>query len=112
MGYRVDITSLVSGMADAKLKTMFALETYGKAAAAKLEARAKQDAPWKNRTGLARQTMMGVSDWAASVYRIGIAGNMNYSPYLELARDKQYAVLWPTINNMQAEILRGMRNLI
>ena len=112
MGFRVDTRELERGLDEAKKRAMYAMEAYGRAAAAKLEQRAKQEAPWKDRTGLARQTIAGVADWAGETFRIGVAGNMNYSPYLELARDKTYAVLWPTINKMQAEILNGMRNLL
>lgn len=91
---------------------MFAAEKYGQAASAKLEATAKAEAPWTDRTGLARQTIAGVCDWAGESLRVGVAGNMNYSPYLEFCHEKQNAVLWPTINKMAAEIIQGMHNLI
>lgn len=91
---------------------MFAAEKYAQAAAAKLEAAAKVDAPWTDRTALARQTIAGVSDWVGDSLRIGIAGNMNYSLYLEFCNEKRYAILWPTINKMATEIIQGMHNLI
>ena len=112
MGFRVDPTQALRGLGEARLKTMFAVEKYGQAAAAKLEATAKQDAPWKDRTALARQTIAGVCDWAGDALRVGIAGNMNYSPYLEYCHDGKNAVLWPTINKMNVEILKGMSGLL
>jgi hypothetical protein len=112
LAFRVDIQGALRGMSEARLKTMFAVEQYGRAAAAKLEQVAKDEAPWHDRTGLARQTMAGVADWVGETFRVGIAGNMNYSPYLELLRDGQYAILWPTINKMTPEILRGMSGLL
>lgn len=112
MGFRVDPTQVLRGLGEARLKTMFAAEKYGQAAAAKLEAAAKQEAPWQDRTGLARQTIAGVCDWAGAALRIGIAGNMAYSPYLEFCNGGQNAVLWPTIHRMQAEILQGMAGIV
>lgn len=112
MAFRIDPSQALRGMSEAKLKTMFAAEKYGQAAAAKLEAEAKAGAPWTDRTALARQTIAGVSDWVGDSLRIGIAGNMNYSPYLEFCHEKQNAILWPTINKMAAEIIQGMRKLI
>lgn len=112
MGFRIDASDLLRGLSEAKLKTMFAVEIYGKTAAMKMEQTAKQDAPWKDRTGLARQTIAAVADWEGNTYRIGIAGNMNYSPYLELARMKNYAVLWPTVQKLTPEILRGIARFL
>lgn len=112
MGFRVDPTQVLRGLGEARLKAMFAAEKYGQAAAAKLEAAAKQEAPWQDRTGLARQTIAGVCDWAGAALRIGIAGNMAYSPYLEFCNGGQNAVLWPTIHRMQAEILQGMAGIV
>lgn len=112
MGFRIDPTQALKGMGEAQLKVMYAAEAYGRAAATKLEATAKQEASWHDRTALARQTIAGVCDWAGDALRIGIAGNMNYSPYLEFCNDERYAILWPTVNKMTAEILQGMAGLL
>ncbi len=112
MGFRIDTSGLLRGLSEAKLKTMFAVETYGKTAAMKLEQTAKQDAPWRDRTGIARQTITGVADWEGEKFRIGVAGNTNYFIYLELGRNKNFAVLWPTVTKMTPEILQGMARLL
>lgn len=112
MGFRVDISQVTKGLGEAKLKTMHAVEVYGRSAAAKLERVAKDEASWHDRTGLARQTITGVADWSGSKFRIGIAGNMNYFPYLELSMEKRFAILWPTIRKESPEILRGMKGLL
>ena len=112
MGFRIDAGQAIRGLSEARLRTMYAAEKYGQAAAAKLEAKAKADAPWTDRTALARQTIAGVCDWVGEALRVGIAGNMNYSPYLEFCNEKRYAVLWPTLNGMSVEILQGMANLL
>jgi hypothetical protein len=37
---------------------------------------------------------------------------MYYSIYLEFKDEGRFAVLWPTLNAMSAEILQGMAQLI
>ena len=37
---------------------------------------------------------------------------MDYSPYLEYCDGGKNAVLYPTINKMQTEILEGMRGIV
>ena len=112
MGFRIDAGQAIRGLSEARLRTMYAAEKYGQAAAAKLEAKAKTDAPWTDRTGLARQTIAGVCDWMGDGLRSGVAGNMHYSIYLEFKDEGCFAVLWPTLNAMSAEILQGMAQLI
>lgn len=112
MGYSVNIANALKGLSEAKAKTMHAVEIYGKAAAAKLEAEAKQNAPWQDQTGNARQTIAGTSGWVGNKYRIGISGNMEYSPYLEFCNEKKYAILWPTVNRLKDEILGGMKGMM
>ena len=40
-------------------------------------------------------------------FSIGITGNMPYLEWLELYHGKKYAILWPTVNALAAETLRG-----
>ena len=112
MGIRIDIMGAAKGLAERKLRTMYAAETISKAAAAKLEAAAKRDAPWTDRSGLVRQTIQGISGWEGDKIRTGVAGNMEYSPYLELTNDKRNAVLWPTIDKLKPEILQAMSKVV
>ena len=112
MGFRVDPKQVLKNLSDVKLRVMFAAEKYGQAAAAKLEAEAKRGAPWHDRTGLARQTIAGFCDWHGTALRIGISGNMAYSIYLEKHFEERFAILWPTIHAMQAEILAGMAGIV
>lgn len=155
MQLNFDPSKALKGLVDASDKYRRGIELYGKTAALKLEAKAKKDAPWQDDTSLARQTIGGVCGWggveegsaslggSSSVFVIALAGNMEYSVYLELAhgnREKStkgaptngihstkgyknlsgyfnssnapYAVLWPTVNAMQGEILKGWANML
>lgn len=145
MGINFDASSFLSGMTEANLKMRFAVEKYGETAAKKLEAYAKENRPWTDRTSNARNSIQGFSGWGevsgnvtleetgetkkgetkykssgfnttsqggSGKMMVGVSGNMEYSPYLELAGEKQYAILWPTIQAMEAELVQGMHKLL
>lgn len=67
---------------------------------------------WKDRTGHARQTIQGGAEVTGDKTYIYVAGNKEYSPYLEFAHEKQYAVLWPAIEELSPEIMKGMEKLL
>lgn len=158
MQFKMNITDALTKMLEAEQKVRRGVELYGQTAGLRLEARAKQDAPWTDRTGNARQTIKGISGWSGakidieltetgasidgrlemkitgdtqtigssnSAFIVGVAGNMEYSPWLEFKGGKgdrlhegsidnygTYAVLWPTLNEMQGEIIRGFANMM
>lgn len=112
MGFSIDPSNALGNMAAIKLRSMFAAEKVAENAAAKLEAEAKRDAPWTDRTGLARQTIRGVSGWDCGKLLAGVTGNMDYSPYLELTREGRDAVLLPTVERNQAEIMEQYRKVV
>ena len=110
MQFSIDISKALKGLIDAQEKVMKGWEGYSKAAAGKMEAKAKQDAPWTDRTGSARQTIKGVSGWSGgdkSKMVVAVTGNMEYSPVLELAHEGRLAVLYPTVKAMSQEIISG-----
>lgn len=89
-----------------------AIRAYADTAAKKMEGHAKGKAPWEDRTSNARNSILGDFDWKGDQAIITLSGNMDYSPYLELAMAKKYAILVPTIHQFSAEILRGYQRLV
>lgn len=67
---------------------------------------------WRTRTGNARESINGTSGWEGGKLKVVLSGGMDYSVYLELAHEKQYAVLKPTIDKNAPEILRGYQKLV
>ena len=53
-----------------------------------------------------------MAGWEGDALRVGVTGNMEYSPYLEFRWNGRFAILWPTVNKLRAEILRGMGGLL
>lgn len=112
MGFGFDPSKVIGNMAAIKRRSMFAAEVVAQNAAAKLEAEAKRDAPWTDRTGLARQTIRGASGWEGGKLRTGVTGNMEYSPYLEFAREGRDAVLYPTVERNHDGIMEQYRKVV
>lgn len=92
-----------------KLKAMLSL--YAETAATDLEAEAKLNAPWTDRTGLARSTIRGGSGWKRLHLFIALGGNTHYFDFLELGRQKKYAILVPTIEKNAQQLINGYRKL-
>lgn len=97
-------------IADVKVKA--AITAYGKTAASNLEAEAKKDAPWTDRTGNARNSIQGKFITRPGVSRISLSGNMAYSPELELGYEKKYAILKPTMFKYGPDILKGYQRIV
>lgn len=94
------------------MKQRAALGLYAHTAAKKMEAEAKKKAPWTDRTANARNSIQGDFGWEGNQCKIVLAGNVDYFIYLELAMEKKYAILKPTIEQNAPEILKGYQRLV
>lgn len=110
---KVDASSFFKGMAKLDNKMTAGVTLAGKVAADKMATQAKQNAPWVDRTGHARGSIKGYTEWERiNVIRIGLSAGKDYSQYLELAMDKKYAILYPTLLANKNDVLKAMGNII
>ena len=93
-------------------KARAALELFARTEGLRLEAEAKKKAPWTDRTANARNSIQGGAGWRQRKLVITLSGNMEYSVWLELANEKRYAILYPTIKRNAPEILRAYKKVI
>ena len=112
MDINFDPSGILNGLAETEIRMRAAVGLFGDAAAKKLEADAKKNAPWKDCSGDARKSIQGESEWAGANMKVGVSGNMDYFVFLEYAMEKRYSVLEPTILKLSPEIVEGMRNLL
>jgi len=89
-----------------------ALTMFAETAAQKMEGEAKSRARWTDRTSNARNSIQGTSGWEGPLLKILLSGNMKYSVYLELAHEKKFAILKPTIDRNKTAIGRGYGKLV
>lgn len=126
MPIRVEINGAVAGLKRAGKLVRGCIEAVGTNAAGQMEAYAKQNRPWTDRTGNARRTMEGVCGWdiiapetqstlsrlgvriaaKKDVFAVGVEGHMPYSVFLELSYGQRYAILLPTVNTLCADVIR------
>lgn len=77
-----------------------------------LETEAKNNAPWTDRTGNARQGLSGFAeDVSQTVVEIYLVHRMNYGIWLELKNSGRYAVILPTME-MHYQPIMNMLNQV
>ena len=86
----------------AKFENKFdaALYQFANNGAQKMEAYAKQNRPWTDRTGRARQSLKGSAYRANKGYRLEIAHGVSYGVYLEYAQKKKITILRTTVEKV------------
>ena len=80
--------------------------------AAQMEAHAKVNARWQDRTSLARKGLFGYSMSRDQSLITRIAHTMDYGVYLELANQGRYAILMPTVRRYVAEFLEDAQKVV
>lgn len=89
------------------------LQIIAHSAAMQMEAYAKANAKWTDRTGNARQQLKGEAAWQNThILEIVIMHQMNYGYWLELAKGKKYAILEQSLKNHVQEFFDGVERLI
>ena len=110
--FRVDASDMLRKLAEFEGKAPIAIHMYAETAAKKLESSAKDHAPWTDRTGHARQRLTGKSEAVSNGYKLILAHGVDYGIWLELANEKRFATIAPTINREGPNILKGFEHLL
>ena len=110
-GIRIDASKLLANLENAETKSQVAIRMFATEGAKTFENYAKINRPWTDRTGRARQSLVGWVETMADRTRIHIGHGVKYGIYLELAHEKKYAILQPTINAKGKEVLESYRKL-
>ena len=80
---------------------------------AKLKAKMKVGRPWTDRTGMAKAMLSAkVSQPSSDVVRITLAHGVNYGIWLELANEKNYAIIGPTIREESPRIVTDLGDIM
>lgn len=111
-GIDFDASNLFKGLSELEEKAIKATELYANVSGTKMANSAKTNAPWTDRTGNSRQTIDYNVQPKGTITEIQIRGNTPHFKYLELAHEKRFAILWPTIQKLSAEILKGWAKVI
>ena len=111
--FSLDISNLAQGLKDYSERLDVGLDMYSQTAARVIENHAKQRAPWTDRTGAARQRLTARAKRIKELqYQITLSHGVDYGIWLELANEKKYAIIQPTLNLKTPEVVRGMKILL
>lgn len=108
----MDMSKLESGLNTFMGKSEAAIRMYAETAALELQNYSRDKAPWTDRTGHARQRLTGTVTKVASGYKITLAQGVDYGIWLELAHEKRFAIIQPTILANSNEIMTGFNKLL
>lgn len=111
-GFEFDPKDMISKINQAATKSEAAIAMYADNAALTLQNYAREHRPWTDRTGHARQRMTGSVARVAQGYQIILAHGVDYGKWLELAHEKKYAIIQPTIQAKSPEVLSGFNKLL
>lgn len=113
MALQFDSTNLQANMNTFASKFDAAVRILCENGSQKMEQYAKENRPWTDRTGSARQRLKGSWEKVREGYMVKISHGVNYGVWLEFAHERKYAILLPTIENVaKAQILPAFRNLV
>ena len=81
--------------------------------AAYVESKMKMNRPWTDRTGMAKALLTAkVSQPNKNIVRITLAHGVSYGIWLELAHEKNYAIIAPTVKDEGPRIVSDLNNLM
>lgn len=86
---------------------------YAATKASELEGKMKLNRPWTDRTNMAKMTLSArVSQPDIKTVRITLAHGVDYGIWLELAHEKKYAIIAPTIREESPRVVEDLKNLM
>lgn len=99
------VPQVKSGMDEYARRVKYAVVQVMRYWAPVVEAYAKQNASWIDRTGNARQGLRGfVDDLSETTVTLYLAHSVSYGVYLELAYQARYAIILPTLQTHYEQI--------
>lgn len=72
----------------------------------------KQGAPWTDRTGNARATLMGTPKHSEREHQIILSGGMPYQIWLEIKQAGKYAIIGPTVPELGRKTMAMFEGLL
>lgn len=112
MEFKLDCTEIEKNLNILPNRFNAALSMYGVTAAQKLQSTAQHNRPWTDRTSRARLGLTGSSELTSDELRIVLSHTVDYGIWLELAHEKKYAIVEPTIRLNSIEVVSGLNNFL
>lgn len=112
MKFTMNTAMLMMGLKKVESRAMIAIRMYAQTSVKKLESDAKANARWTDRTGDARKRLIGYLTETPTAVRLNLSHGVDYGIWLELANEKRFAIVEPTIRMTSPYILRDFQGLL
>ena len=115
MAFKLDYDSstLKKNLDKMSVKLGAVLLMYSATKASELQAKMKLNRPWTDRTNMAKTLLNAkVSQPNKNTVRITLTHGVDYGIWLELANEKKYAIIAPTVRDEGPRIIEDMNNLM
>lgn len=110
--FKLDVSELEDNLEEVEQRARQAILMYAKTGALTLQNYARRNAPWTDRTAHARQRLEATAEEIPNGAKITLAHGVDYGIWLELAHEKRYAIIEPTIRLKGPEVIQGFENLM
>lgn len=113
MGIEFKDMAMIDKLEEMKPRLIPAVKAVVESEAIKLESYMKRNRPWTDRTGQAKLKLSAtVSQPEETLFRITLSHGVTYGKWLELANEKKYAIIGPTIKNKGEETYKAFQDFM
>lgn len=115
MSFRIDYkgSTLSSGLDRMTTKLGAVVLMYMATKAVEIESKMKLNRPWTDRTNMAKMTLNAkVSQPSETLVRMTLAHGVEYGIWLELAHNKNYAIVGPTVREEGPRMVKDLNDLM
>lgn len=113
MNLTIDIAEMVDNINVTEERVLTAVEMLARTRAPQYTAQMQRNRPWTDITGEAKRRMnVQVSRPEPSVVRMTFAHGVFYGVFLELANQRVWGVVIPTMNRAGPEMMDSMSNIM
>ena len=115
MAFRLDYnaSTLKKNVDNMSTKLGVTVLMYAVTKASAIQSKMKMNRPWTDRTGMAKALLTAkVSQPSKEIIRITLAHGVEYGIWLELANEKNYAIIAPTIREEGPRVVQDLNGLM
>ena len=111
--FTINVDELSQNLDEFQDRLKYAVQMYASTKANELEALMKANRKWTDRTGMAKARLnASISEPDENIIRITLAHGVEYGIWLELANEKNFAIIAPTLSQQGPRVIEGLNDLM
>lgn len=111
--FTINVDELSQNLDEFQDRLKYAVQMYASTKANELEALMKANRKWTDRTGMAKARLnASTSEPDENTIRITLAHGVEYGIWLELANEKNFAIIAPTLSQQGPRVIEGLNDLM